>query len=318
MAVDETTRKRIGNALDRHARTNMKFGGDVVKQIEVTSTRRVRVWSAHLDTLVEERAMRLLTRPAPADVEDREPERRDSLDPWQVTFSGAPPMQDAVTEIDVPDSAHIKTCTYCQGEKNVTCPKCEGHGAQTSGIPCDKCAASGLAICEVCEGSGKVAELYVVEVLRRHEARHHVDRETTVPHEALTLATRDELVHLDVPLIDVATFDAATSAYRGRGPSADPEFDDAVREMLMASKPAAPLRVVRQRLAVRHVPVVEVVYDWRGDEGRLWLVGSEEHVFGHDMPLQGAYVSRTVAAAKEKLSGFIARGVFNRLGRKSK
>ena len=318
MAVDDTTRRRIAAALERHARKSMRFGGDVLKQIEVTSTRRVRVWSAHLDTLVEDRAMRLVTRSAPADAEERAPARRDSLDPWQVAFSGAPPLQDALIENDVPDSGHVKVCGYCQGEKNVTCPACGGAGSRGNKSPCTTCAGTGLATCDACEGTGKIVELYAVEVRRTLDARAHVDRETTVPHDALTMATRDEVVHLDVPRIDVATFDAATSAYRGRGPTADPSFDDAVRGLLASAVPEVPLQIVRQRLVVRHVPVVEVDYDWRGDDGKLWLVGSEEHVFGSDMPLQGAFVSRTVAAAREKVSGFIARGFFSRLGKKGK
>jgi hypothetical protein len=115
--------------------------------------------------------------------------------------------------------------------------------------------------------------------------------------------------------VDVATFDATTAAYRGRGPTADPSFHEAVREMITAAEAPPPVRVVRQRLVVRHVPVDEVDYDWRGDEGRMWVVGSEEHVFGEDMPLKAAYVSRAVSAAREKLGGLMSRGFLGRVGR---
>jgi hypothetical protein len=59
---------------------------------------------------------------------------------------------------------------------------------------------------------------------------------------------------------------------------------------------------------VRYVPVVEVEYDWRGDPGKLWLVGTEERVFGRDMPLKGAFVSRTVSAARKRFEGWFGKG----------
>ena len=316
MTVDESTRTRLLAALERHARHEMRWGGDVVHQIQPTSVQHLRVWSAQLDTLVEERYLRRVTRSAAPDAVEHPATTTVELDPWSLEVEVPQDFQDGTHEVDVAGTEHVKTCPLCHGETKVRCPECGGEGMHGYRRPCLTCRGTALAKCDACEGQGRLVELRVVEVLRRHDARRHVDRETSVPAEALEKATRDELLHLDVPRIDVAIYAATTAAYRGRGPSADPEFDEAVRGMIVAAEVSAPARVVRQRLIVRHVPVAQVDYDWRGDPGKLWLVGTEERVFGEDMPLQRAYVSRAVSAAREKFGGLLGRGLMGKFGKK--
>jgi hypothetical protein len=143
-------------------------------------------------------------------------------------------------------------------------------------------------------------ELQIVDVCRRLDSQVFVDKAAPVPAEVMAKATRDELLRLDLPRVDTAIFDAATQAYRGQGPS-DPEFEQNVRDAIANQQATHPSRIVRQRLIVRYVPIVQVQYDWRGDPGTLWIIGTEERVYGTDMPLQGAFVSRTVSAARNRL-----------------
>lgn len=310
MHVDEATRARLIAALDRHARHEMGWGGEVVRQLQPTSVKHLRVWSAQLDTLIEERYLRRVARAAPPDAQEHPPANQDEVDPWKIDVDVPLSFRDEVHEVDVPGTAHVKTCSLCHGETKVRCPECGGEGTQGHRRTCWTCRGTGLATCDACEGEGRLVELRAVEVLRRHEQRRHVDRDTPVPSEALAKATRDELLHLDAPRVDAATYDATVSAYRGRGPAGDPAFEGAVREMVAAVDVTEPARIVRQRLVVRHVPVMEVAYDWRGDPGTLWVVGTEERVYGRDMPLQRAYVSRAVSAARQRFGGLIGRGMF--------
>lgn len=316
MNIDERTRARLSAALQRHARHEMRWGGDVVRQIEPTAVEHLRVWSAQLDTLVEERHLRRVVRPAPDDAEERPPQTEDAPDAWAVEAEVPLELEDATHEVDVAGTEHVKTCSLCHGETKVRCPECGGEGRYGYRRTCLTCRGTGLSTCDACEGKGRLVELRVLEVLRRHEARRHVDRDTPVPAEALARATRDELLHLDLPRLDTAIYDASTAAYRGRGPAADPDFERSVREMIDAVQVDEPARIVRQRLIVRHLPVAEVTYDWRGDPGTFWLVGTEERVWGEQMPLQGAYVSRAVSAARKRFGGMIGQGLLDRFGRR--
>ena len=316
MNVDERTRARLVAALRRHARHEMRWGGDVVRQIDPTAVEHLRVWSAQLDTVAEERVVRRVVRPVSDQAQESPAQRAGVPDVWAIEAEIPLELENGTHEVDIAGTEHIKTCMLCHGETKVRCPECGGEGRNGYRRTCLTCRGTGLAPCDGCERQGRVVELHVLEVLRRHEVQRHADRDTPVPTEALAQATRDELLHLDLPRLDTTVFDASTAAYRGRGPSADPEFDRAVREMIASVRVDEPARIVRQRLIVRHLPVIEVSYDWRGDPGTFWVVGTEEHVWGDQMPLQGAYVSRAVSAARKRFGSMIGDGLFSRLGRK--
>jgi hypothetical protein len=307
MTVEPSTLARIRSALDRHASQEMSFGGHVLHQVEPTSAQHSRVWSAQLDTLFEERYLRRVVRAAPSDAPERTPTLTGTVDPWSLELDLALELADTSTEVDIAGTEQTKTCTVCSGESKTRCPECGGEGTLGYRRPCLSCHGTGLSTCDACGGQGRLVELQVVEVLRRHDAQTLVDRGAPVPAEVMAQATRDELLHLDIPRMDVATYDATTGAYRGRGPS-DPEFEGQVRDLVAGKEATPPARIVRQRLVVRYVPVVEVEYDWRGDPGKLWLVGTEERVFGRDMPLKGAFVSRTVSAARKRFEGWFGKG----------
>ncbi len=316
MNIDESTRARLKAALQRHARHEMQWGGDVVHQIAPTSFEVHRVWNAQLDTLEEERYSRRATRAADPNAEEGAPTREDLPDPWSLEVELPPEFEDGTHEVDIPGTEHVKTCPLCHGETTVRCPECGGEGLHGYRRTCLTCRGTGHAKCDACEARGRLTELRVVAVLRRHHRHQHADPATPVPAEALSQASRDELLHLDVPQITIEMYEATTAAYRDRGPSADPSFEEALRAMIAAARVQEPSRAVRQRLVVRHIPVLEAHYDWRGDPGRFWLVGSEERVFGEDMPLRGAYVSRAVSAARERVEGMLGRGWLDRFGKR--
>lgn len=310
MTVDQPTLSRLHSALEHHAQKEMRWGGNVVQQIQPTAVRHMRIWSAQLDTLVEERHLRRVTRAALPDAVDSSPTVTE-VEPWSLELDVPTGFEDLSSSLDVAGSEHVKTCSFCHGETKRRCPECGGEGARGHQQPCLTCRGTGRTVCDACDGQGRLVELRVVDLLRRHELKNLVDKDTPVPPQVMAEATRDELLHMDVPRLDVATYDATTAAYRGTGPSADPTFEASVREMIVAAETEPPARIVRQRLVVRYIPVVEVDYDWRGDPGKLWVVGTEERIFGEDMPLRRAFVSRTVSAARERFGGLLGR-----LGRK--
>lgn len=281
----------------------MKWGWEVVRQIEPVGLQRHRVWSAELDTLIEERFLRRIRRAAAPEAVEQPSRDVDTIDPWSLLVDGSLDFADDSRQVDVAGTEHIKTCPMCHGEAKVRCPECGGEGMVGYRRGCWTCRGSGQATCDACEGQGRLVELHTVELLRRYDKRRHVDSSSPVPAAALERATRDELLHLDIPRVDAATYDATMSACRGRGPAPDEGFELAVRAMIVGVRVEGPSKVVRQRMIVRHVPVDEVQYEWRGDPGRFWLVGTDEQVYGDDMPLQRAFVSRAVSAARERFGG---------------
>jgi len=298
MPIDPSTHARIRSALDRHASQQMRFGGTVLQQIEPISATLARAWSAQWDTLFEERHLRRVRRAIASDDGEATATIEDIADPWSMTLELAPDLSDASTQIDIRGTEGTITCPVCLGESKMRCPHCGGEGTLGYRRPCLSCRATGLVVCDACEGQGRLIELQIVDVCRRLDSQVFVDK--AAPAEVMAKATRDELLRLDLPRVDTAIFDAATQAYRGQGPS-DPEFEQNVRDAIANQQATHPSRIVRQRLIVRYVPIVQVQYDWRGDPGTLWIIGTEERVYGTDMPLQGAFVSRTVSAARNRL-----------------
>jgi hypothetical protein len=64
MRIDSTATSRLSTALERHARLNMKWGRAIIREIEPNDIQRFDVWTAELDTLVEERYVRHIRRTA--------------------------------------------------------------------------------------------------------------------------------------------------------------------------------------------------------------------------------------------------------------
>ena len=230
-----------------------------------------------LRSVCESRSVRFQVGPA------ERPERSDELDPWSVEILVRDDAPIGAEESRAVERTLRMDCSICMGAGEELCGSCGGGDIKRSRRTCSSCNGSGMLPCPNCKGLGGVLALPTVwSRVEEHVATRQLGTDALPLEVAFALLDTHEgtlLHHQDAPRIH----DLQPREGGYRGVSRNDAWAKAVRELCDAPGVPPNVRILRQRLEVRRVPVYAVRL---ADGTTFYLWGENEPVIHPSRALQ--------------------------------
>lgn len=245
-----------------------------------------------LRSVYEARTVRFQVGPA------ERPERSDELDPWSVEIPVRDDAPIGAEESRAVERTLRMDCSICMGAGEEFCVPCDGTGdMKHPRRTCSACDGSGMLPCPNCKGLGGVLALPTVwSRVEEHVATRQLGTDALPLEVAFALLDTQEgtlLHHQEAPRIH----DLQTREGGYRGASGNDAWAKAVRELCDAPGLPPNVRILRQRLEVRRVPVYAV---------RL-ADGTTFHLWGENEPeIHPPRALRTLAGRFSRVLPWIA------------
>ncbi|GBM07707.1 hypothetical protein AVEN_137591-1 [Araneus ventricosus] len=225
------------------------------------------------------------------------PENGPSPDPWDVQVGVPTKFIDHKITTEIPHTALVKTCSTCDGDKEVDCSSCYGRGSSScsscsgsgrdsendscsscggSGSErCWRCSGDGKVECSTCNGNGKVKWYRLLIVTWKNHVDHFVSNKENLPKDLIPEASGREIFNQQGDQVDAMStapdriVNQASAVLIGKHNSS---FGN---EMIIA-----------QRHCLRAVPFTKATYIWRDKKGEFYVYGFDRKVYFEDYPQQ--------------------------------
>ena len=173
-----------------------------------------------------------------------------------------------------------KRCSYCMGTGHqacpdciqgaVSCPSCDGHGI----LVCSVCQGSGQLRCSQCQGTGQLAQCQYLQ-----EEFIHQHAEEWVHSSGVSEDLHKRIVSKSSESFDVGTLDDVDIPLGLFDGLEDRDFGVACKKALSQLRGIVDTikencRILRQRITVKKVEVVEILYRYQGKEYQIWSFGT--------------------------------------------
>ena len=322
-------------ALEAHVRTTRWLRRGLAARLPITHEAHSGAFEVSLESFTESRGIGPAHEPFHGQDVDG-PERGTPPGPWQMRVDLPGLFLDWTASFEVPHTAAVRTCHTCNGSGRVTCGSCLGKGrvtcsncggrghtestrhvtetdaqgntstrTETERSTCWSCSGSGRVTCSTCRGDGRVT----CGTCHGHRQLKHF-QQLRVQWEYHVLQRVIEKTDLPDPLISGAAGrtllqeEEAAIAERAGGQGGPYRGDvrvcqdvhDAANELIRSHCFPQEVKLHRQRLTVRGIPVVELHYGWGKETRRLWVFGFDRRVHAPDYPLSIVRIALAIAA----------------------
>eukprot|EP00045_Choanoeca_perplexa_P004343 m.37589 g.37589 ORF g.37589 m.37589 type:complete len:409 (-) comp12520_c0_seq3:88-1314(-) len=233
---------------------------------------------------------------------------------WQIQVTPDSLFKTSTKSLEVPHTACVKQCYYCNSFGQVRCYKCKGRGklrcAQCKGQghrvvkdkhgnnhreTCTRCFGSGRKRCSVCFGHGQIAcpvclsrgqlKTYLqLNISWSNHSSDHVVERSSGPGgdiragEGTLLYTEEADLVAPVNEFPEDQVNTGSHGLTARHAKAWPEE-----------------KILKQRHSIRSIPVHEVSYMYRDQQKRFWVYGLDHQVHCPDYPARHCWGVCTIS-----------------------
>jgi hypothetical protein len=131
--------------------------------------------------------------------------------------------------------------------------------------------------------------------------REQIIEKTDLPDELIAIARASDAAVEEAERIE--PFHSTGGPYRGGALRVNPEVNAVINGLLEHAPPDG--KIVRERLAVRGVPVHQVAYHHRGRDRRLWIYGADHRVHAPGYPVDRLRLALALVALAAVLAGIV-------------
>jgi hypothetical protein len=318
-------------------------GGSLVRHraitVEIRSVTSPGAYHVVLQSFLESRTVARVTEPydgGPVDapVEETTTASYWALACWQAPFTPGEkvidvPRTSEIVDCGACDATGQASCGWCRGSGQVRCANCGGSGSlgrsetrtvtdpngtmhferawtsQDCGCrmgqrACSICAGGGRVPCKRCKGSRRLRSFKQLTVEWIAPVRETILERTALPDHLIAFARGDDAAVEEAdrlePLVDDGPIRVNADVNHAiNGLLAHPHVGDA--------------RLLRQRLAVRGVPVHEVTYHARGRDRRLWIYGADLRVYAPGYPIDRVRFAIVLVMIIAIITGLVVIGL---------
>jgi len=322
-------------ALEAHVRTTPWLRRNLASKLSITHEADSGAFEVIFESFTESRGIAPSHEPFQGQDVDG-PERGTPPGPWQMHIELPGLFLNRGASFEIPHTASVRTCHTCDGAGRVTCGGCRGNGRVTcsrcggrgytestrhvtetdmqgntstrtetdrstcwscsgSGrVTCSTCGGDGRVTCSSCHGHGRLKHFQQLRVQWENHVANRVIEETDLPDHLVRGAAGRTLLHEEEATIPQRVRGQG-GPYRGEV-RVSPEVHDAANELILSHRFPQAVRLHRQRLMVRGIPVLELHYRWGKETRRFWVFGFDHQVHAPDYPLSIVRVALAVAA----------------------
>lgn len=231
------------------------------------------------------------------------PQNGPAPPPWSIPVSLTQFFKPQEAYVEVPHTASVKPCHVCkatgiircyscEGKRKIYCTHCGGSGRRLAGsgpnagsslcsycsggkIKCPTCQGKGRVTCLNCKGQRRVKMYILLTVKWECHTDNSVVERTELPSHLIVESPGLEIFAQELPMIyPISLFH-------------DRDVNRVSRQLVAAHSRNWPTkRIIRQRQALRSVPVSQVKYDWKDVSARFWVYGLDHKVHAPNYPQQ--------------------------------
>ena len=195
-----------------------------------------------------------------------------------------------------------QTETYTESYTE-TCWKCSGDGQVT----CSTCSGSGRVTCPTCDGATRLKHYQRLHVEWKTHVADDVIEKTDLPDDLVTGAV-GIVVHAEeedrLEAVNQGTSEGRGGPYRGGGGRVNAEVNQVANRLIASHRFPGGVKLHRQALVVRAVPVYEARYRWGKETRRFWIYGTDEQVYAPKYPLSIVRLGMAIGIPTAVLGGF--------------
>ncbi|MBI5533165.1 MAG: hypothetical protein HY898_10640 [Deltaproteobacteria bacterium] len=248
--------------------------------------------------------------------------------------------------LEVPHTASVKTCHGCDGSGQNTCGTCGGRGQNTCGrcngrghthesrtitktdsqgntttttehydercwtcsgsghVTCGPCGGTGRITCSTCSGHGKLKHFTELLVEWKTHSSERVLEKSDLPDD-LVAGAQGSVVHEEEDAVVEQRAGGGGGPYRG-DVRVNSEVHDAANKLIAGHRFGTGVKLHRQKLVVRGVPVFEAHYRWGKAQRRFWVFGLDRQVHAPNYPLSIVRIASACTAVAAFIGGITA------------
>jgi hypothetical protein len=307
-------------AMDAHAREKCCLRGGITGDLTVLEMREMNAVHVIMESSTEGRATTTATAPhhgGPVDGPHNGPAPR----PWDIQAAPTALFRNEKRNVEVPHTSSVADCDHCHRRGTVSCKDCGGQGSQTcqrchgSGTvtvthvdhghhhhghsshhhhhhnsshthrqschscsgsgrrTCSRCAGRGFVTCPHCEGAGHLRAFIRLDIDWKLYKSERVLDQSALPNNLIRQAQGTTMFQEEDYVLRPVT----------HLPQA--EVNQATNELMQQQKIPPVERLLKQRVQIRCVPVVEVHYTYKGsDRRRFWVYGTDRQIYEDNYP----------------------------------
>ncbi|ESN98635.1 hypothetical protein HELRODRAFT_94807 [Helobdella robusta] len=294
------TQDQARRALVEHCNTHCCWSASAAQEMSVSNMLSSNAFQYCLETFCEKRSTAWAKVPYTGQSVDG-PHNGPAPMPWDIPATYGAKFSTEKRLIEVPHTACVKPCEYCQACGWLRCNRCQGHGmsmctschgsgrsfgASQQQQMCMFCQGQGRRRCTTCGGHGRI-KCHMCQGYRSlkwfiqltidwiNHTQDYILERTDLPDELI----RDVRGHIAFQEENVQVFPINHCP--------EPSINQASNSIIAKHRTAFPNeRLIGQRHTVRVIPVTEADGHWKDKKFRFFVYGLENRAYSDDYPQQ--------------------------------